>query len=856
MKKLITGILLTLFLAGCNFTDLSKETDLRLKEKTAEEIQQSTTEKVKHELLGCEFAQKNIKERTGQNYNCEQSNAIDNHAAEAALFVAFGLNFAVIVGFFAVLIYAYIAVGEVSTGGKLKEDPTNRTTHLKRIFFIIIGAVLLVPVSFHKVNDTIDFPMSTFTLITYNVIFDSWDEIETSQAELEATKRYRFPIQEIPRLDAKSHQFAKVLQYQICVNATGRTEPVDYSIYLTETGVAAKSNYKQCELNLNYAYDAYGIEVAEKYGLADYKQAQQQEAQRIIKMVLDQGQVYANNFAAGYNRNDLIKMDFDNNVSCTELNTVDSGLLGTVGKTSYLMKASECLSETFVKETNKFPGLDFAYLDKGNHLKNRQLEFCVHDYSGDFKVHNYKWSEGEKIAKQCYQQACSFGDGDKGSLAQCGTALTVYDFFQHKKNMKGQDMFLSLVRADDNIPVNSNDNGKVFANSFSAEFLKNDTTFEYKPVDNVISTITAQGYAGSERIGMLNYVLYFESYWSNDNLNFFNAEWKLPTMTDLKGMVAGNDGVYGIERLLSCLPHANYYNNGYICYSSMQEFAMFGKKNIKAAVDGFMFSLIRNTKMSSVKNGAVGEAKKTFVGSILKNKYVWAGVLFGVGNNMTDSIYGPETDNTKWSAENWPLYVALLYVPEFYTFYQIYFSSVLLVGVFFTFVVPALAIFNGLRAFGEQIIGILFHQIIAPTQFTASIGNEDMAKKSIDIIDPIIKVFLFGMSFTLIYLGVIYSSVVLDTIFYGIGYVVDLTQFGQIMLASTSGNLSEQNLIVEASGYLVILLVIFFILKLCYSMIYNIPKQGIAMFAGERVRTELDDEEDNFYRTYAAKLKI
>lgn len=851
MIKILGIALIALSLSACDVTDLQKDTTKRLQNTTQEQLAQKSSVKAQQAFIPCETVNNYYSDRAKQQVTCEDTKVSSQSVSLLSVILLIVVNVIVFPFIFVLLSYFGSIWFDKASG-----SDTKRIHFLKTLYIFSLAIIFCLPLGKVPLNGKYDFPTSlAYNFIVYSIM-DAMNITETSIGRYAEETDVRFPLQNVPYPTSKAHVFSPIFDHFICAISTGKTEKITYNFYRSNEGYQADSNIHTCESMVGFELDKNGNALAESLGIdANYNQKQLVEVKRVLTDTINMIKTGAINYSKNINNITLIKSSFDRETSCTNIENHNIADLDSDGLNDYKKRVSECASEKFIYETNKITGLTMEYMKDRNYLKGNVVEFCAHDYSGSTQVHTYPRKRAQEMAQACLQAACTFGDGSaSGSLAQCGTALNVWNTLNSNSFSENPDFMLMSAVVTTNLPMNMDESGWVFANSFNASFEKREDTNEFASSKPTVMTIEFDIPKISGTMEYSKFLAMFSRYW--DSLQSrFSSSTEAPTASSLYQLfVMGDNGFLGKDRLFGCLTHPGMYYSGWLCGSHLEEISLAGKNLIKAGFDGKLFKLVRTTNsIKSYAKDASVKASKALITKILGSKYT---IFFGanwISNAESDSIYGPHTDEIKWSTEMLPLMLAVAFIPELMQFYDMVTSGMLGLGATMVYLLPALPLLYFLMAVRDMLKRLIFLLCVGYVQIAIALGNEDAVKKDFDFPDALLQFFFLLISIPGIFLGLVYADIFISVLLVNIG---DFNSLMSAMTASTNSagfgiDFIQTCVYTAFSGIL-----IYSILKI-YSLIPNTYHYIVNMMTGRNVTNEsIDDafDDEGFHKNWTAKL--
>lgn len=848
MIRNIKAVLLALsfiVLTACNFTDIDSATTTRLHQTNQDELEQKGSVKLEQTLFGCSITQSFHKTQSGQEINCDATQVSDLGSEIIAVIVLLSFHIAFFVLAFGIVLKTYTSVTTLASRGFYEMKTGLTKTLVMAIFF----CAFVIPFSSVQISSRIDMPVSLGYRLLANLFFRVIQTTETAQLDLAKTSIFRFPEQKVPAATSKSHQFTPLITHFICVGATTNKPQASFNLYPFDGGYKLVSSEKSCETNILFAIDKKGVELAEQNGIFDYKAKQLEEAKRIAKQILEYSQQAAMNVLNSYNSNELIKADFDPKRSCEGIYQADISSLDSIGFNTYIKRASECISEYFVHETNKYPGLTQNYLENRNYLRDNTVEFCSHDYSGRVGTHTYTLGQAQAMSKSCLETACSFGAGNgNGSLAQCSTAINVYNALHADRLLTKPDFTLLPLYANGIRAIGSDVPGRVFTDSFSSTFEKRADDYEYKSDISKLWSLALPIERETKAMQASTFMTFLDKGWTGDTLDNFSVSDPITGITNLKGYAElGQKGLFGLDKLFVCIKSPYQYSQGFNCGSSIDEFQSVGTSLIVSGLEGKMFALLNKAKIRKNSGKEAGiETAKSSVSKLITNKYAIAIIGILTANSTIDSVYGTSTFSSSAAIADTGFMLTLMTVPEFQTFYTFIQDSKIAVGILLCIVIPSLPIIYFLKAILKVLNKTIKTVIASPIQAAASAIDEDELKKDADFIEPIKNLVIITLMPSLLFFGVTSYNYMTQSIFMALPNIQELMAS---MTASTNNSGIATNLIAKIFYQLFGLYIVFIIFKATASLIYNSIEVGIFVLLGHQ--TDEIDEEHQLEQIYS-----
>lgn len=847
IKKIKTVLLALSFivLTACNFTDLDSATKTRLQQTNQDELEQKGSVKLEQTLFGCSITQSFHKNQSAQEINCDATQVSNLGSEIIAVIVLLSFHIAFFVLAFGLALKTYTSITTLASRGFYEMKTSLTKTLVMAVFF----CAFIIPFSSVQISSRIDMPVSLGYRLLANLFFRVIQTTETAQLDLAKTSIFRFPEQKVPAATSKSHQFTPLITHFICVGATTNKTQASFDLYPFDGGYKLVSSEKSCETSILFAIDTKGGDLAKRNGLFNYKAKQLEEAKRIAKQVLEYSKQAAMNVLNNYSSNELIKADFDPKRSCDGIYQADISSLDSIGFNTYIRRASECISEYFVHETNKYPGLTQDYLKNRNYLKDNTVEFCSHDYSGRAGTHTYTLGQAQAMSKSCLESACSFGAGDgNGSLAQCSTAINVYNALHADRLLSKPDFTLLPLYANGIRAIGSDVPGRVFADSFSSTFEKRADDYEYKSDISKLWSLTLPIERETKAMQASTFMTFLDKGWTGDASDNFSVSDSITGITNLKGYAElGQKGLLGLDKLFVCIKSPYQYSEGFNCGSAIDEFQGVGTSLIVSGLEGKTFALLNKAKIrkNSGREAGIDTAKSNIL-KLITNKYAISIIGILTANSTIDSVYGTSTFSSSAAIADTGLMLTLMTVPEFQTFYTFIQDSKIALGVLLCIVIPALPIIYFLKATLKIMNKIIKIILVTPIQATASLIDEDELKKDADFIEPIKNLAIIILMPSLLYFSVSSYSYMTQSIFMALPNLQELIAS---MTASTNNTGTATSFIAEIFYKLFGLYVVFSIYKATASLIYNSIEVGIFVLLGHQ--TDEIDEEHQLEQIYS-----
>lgn len=698
MKKLVYVLIFTALTAigGCG--KMQEETHKRaITENQNQDIFNNFTESISP---NCEFAQTVIKDKSAANilkedeisvnYECQRdANTFNNTNGKVLSRTQLFLTILTLVLTGIVLIVTYFEYTAVKMAQNVRRQKNFVVMFLLQLFMGVL--------------------VSFFFYIALTVFGYGYEFSTTQGNAIDAASRFRERSESLPNADGKEDRLIGLLEYAICVKSSNfENSNQDSSIRINKSsiGYSIHGLFERCDLAGGVAVDNKGIMISEKYKVGgDYEKLQEQAIINAFRNYLLKADQIATRYVAG-DANNFFNGKFkpeEMNCSMSSLLSVKTPDLDKRDLEKYKVYANKCLTDDFIFELNKTPGMTKEALDE--HIEetgNKTISIC----DGTFNTTKVPVKREEIVEqyKACVDRNCTAA----ASPYACGTALNKYFSTVDDK----YSTLFTLPRSDSRRRLVDNSSAEKVSNSINTQFsfLKEE---QFRASSNSISTINIV-----KKPGRMSFKDIEKAFDIGDK-SILEKVASVLSFDNVMNNFHSDDGAFSSGRYLLCIQYPNSTQGRFDCGNTYEETQRFG---YTLSASGFFLKLglsmytapVKRIKPSSAdfSYAATEKALSAFIPKANVKRVLATYLPFvtdGVGVIAGDDIYNSNFHSVTGQKLEYYALMALVAMNENASQIVGWVSNVLTAsGQFFVYVLPLNDYFMWLTMLTVLIYQLLF----------------------------------------------------------------------------------------------------------------------------------------------------
>lgn len=554
MKKLAYVLFFTLIasISGCG--KMQEETHQRaIKEDKNQSILNNFMESASP---NCSFAQTVIKDKSSANifkedeisvnYECQgDANPFNNTNGKVLSRTQLVLSILVLVLTAIVLGLTYLEYTKVKMAQNVRRQKNIAVTIMFQLFMGVLVAFFFY-----------------ITLYTFGIGY----EFSTTQSTaIDAASRFRERSESLPSSAGKEDRLIGLLEYAICVKSNNfKNSTQDPSIRINKSTVGYSINglFERCDLAGGIAIDNKGIMIAEQYKVGgDYAKLQEQAIINAFRNYILKADQIASRYVVGDEANFFNGKFKEETMDCSlaTLLSVKTPDLDKRDLEKYKVYANKCLTDDFIFELNKTPGMTKEVLQA--HIEDGGKTISICDGTFNTVKVPVKRAEIMEQYKACVDRNCTAS----ASPYACGTALNKYFSTVDDK----YSTLFTLPRSDSRRRLVDNSSAEKISNSVNTQFSFLEEE-QFRLASNSISTINIVKKPGSMSFGDIK-----KAFDVGDKSIFE----KVASMLSFDGVMSifhGDDGPFSSGRYLLCIQYPNTTQGRFDCGNTYEETQRFG----------------------------------------------------------------------------------------------------------------------------------------------------------------------------------------------------------------------------------------------------------------------------------------